>query len=99
MALGVAACGDDEESSSADAGATTTAAEAPAESGDASVSFTDPADGTTTGDSVTAKVDLAGFEIDAEQVGMASEAGHGHLHFSLDDGEYDYPKYSGANGE
>jgi hypothetical protein len=95
-ALGVAACGDDDDTSStAASSATSTSADA---SG-ASVSFTEPADGATTGDTVTAEVDVQGFEIDAKEVGMANEEGHGHLHFSLDEGKYDYPKYSGPNGE
>jgi hypothetical protein len=91
-ALGVAACGDDDEGDATTAASETTSQEA-------SVSFVDPMDGATTEDTVAAEVDLQGFEIDTEQVGKASEEGHGHLHFSLDGGEYDYPKYSGANGE
>ena len=27
------------------------------------------------------------------------KANMGHLHFSMDKGKYDYPKYSGANGK
>jgi hypothetical protein len=91
-ALGVAACGDDDDGDATTAAAQTTSEEA-------SVSFVEPMDGATTEDSVTAEVDLQGFEIDAEHVGKASKEGTGHLHFSLDGGEYDYPKYSGANGE
>ena len=98
-ALGVAACGDDDETTDAASSGTESSATAAPDAGDASVSFVEPAEGATTGDSVTAEVDLQGFEIDPKAVGMGNEEGHGHLHFSLDGGEYDYPKYSGANGE
>jgi hypothetical protein len=86
-ALGVAACGDDDddESSSAES--------------QPSVSFVSPAEGEVTADEVTAEVELDGFEIDALGVGKASEPNKGHLHFSLDGGKFDEPKYSGANGE
>lgn len=77
-ALGVAACGGDDERS---------------------VSFVEPMDGSTTGTTVTADVELSEFQIDPENVGKANEEGTGHLHFSMDGGKYDYPKYSGANGE
>jgi len=89
-ALGLAACGggDDE-----DEGTTTAATEG------ASVSFTEPTDGATTASTVTADVEVSGFEIDAAAVGKANEEGKGHLHFSMDGGKYDYPKYSGANGK
>ena len=86
-ALGVAACGDDDEdeSSSADSGP--------------KVSFVSPVDGEMASDSVTAEVELEDFQIDAVGVGKAAEEGKGHLHFSLDGGKFDKPKYSGANGE
>jgi hypothetical protein len=31
-------------------------------------------------------------------VGMAPVPGVGHLHFMLDGGKFDYPRYSGPNG-
>ena len=86
-ALGIAACGDDDDD---DGGS--------AES-QASVSFVSPTEGEMTTDEVTAEVELDGFEIDAVGVGKANEPNKGHLHFSLDGGEYDTPKYSGANGD
>ena len=61
--------------------------------------FISPTDGAMTGDSVTAEVTLDGFEIDAVGVGKANEPNKGHLHFSLDGGKFDDPKYSGANGD
>ena len=87
-ALGLAACGDDDED-------TTTAAE----TSEATVAFVSPEDGATAGDPVTAEVQLENFEIDPAAVGMGNAEGTGHLHFSLDGGKFDHPKYSGANGE
>ena len=86
-ALGVAACGDDDDD---DGGS--------AES-EPSVTFVSPADGDTTGGTVTAEVDLEEFQIDAANVGMANSPNTGHLHFSLDGGKFDTPKYSGENGK
>ena len=86
-ALGIAACGDDDDDDSGSADSQPT------------VSFVSPGEGDTTGDSVTAEVELDGFEIDALNVGKVNEPDKGHLHFSLDGGKYDHPKYSGANGE
>jgi hypothetical protein len=98
VSLGAAACGgDDDDNGSASAPATTTTAATG--SGGASVSFVEPLDGATTGDTVTAKVQLEGFQIDAADVGGAPQEGSGHLHFSMDGGEFDTPKYSGANGK
>jgi plastocyanin len=85
-AFGVAACGDDDDDSSTSAD-------------EASVSFVEPMDGATTGSDVTAEVKVEGFTLDAKDVGGPNRKGQGHLHFSLDDGKYDYAKYSGANGE
>jgi hypothetical protein len=96
-AFGVAACGDDDDDESASAGTTT---ETTAYSADeASVKFVEPTDGAAVGDPVTAEVELEGFAINADQVGMDNVEGEGHLHFSMDGGKYDTPKYSGANGE
>ncbi len=97
-AFGVAACGDDDEDNSGEAAEAAATADESA-GGEATVSFVEPSGGSTVGDRVTAEVELDGFEIDADEVGMANKDGHGHLHFSLDGGEFDYPKYSGANGE
>jgi hypothetical protein len=87
LVLGIAACGDDDDDDSG--------------SGDSgpSVTVVSPTDGETTGSTVTAEVDLEGFQIDAMNVGMANSPNTGHLHFSLDGGKFDTPKYSGANGE
>jgi hypothetical protein len=65
----------------------------------AKVSFVKPRNGSTVGPVVVAKVKLANFKLAPGQVGKAAKQGQGHLHFSLDNGKYDYPKYSGANGK
>ena len=66
---------------------------------DAQVSFTAPEDGATTPGTVTAKVDVSGIKLSPDAVSKAAAKGQGHLHFSMDEGKYDLPKHSGANGE
>jgi len=51
------------------------------------------------GNKVVLTANLANFTIDAKDVGMKNMAGMGHLHFQVDGGKYDYPKYSGPNGQ
>src|SRR5688572_21682796 len=89
MGLGLAACGDDDESAAAKDG------------GDSmpKVTFTSPGEGDSIGSKFTAKIDASGFELDAKQVGKKAVDGRGHLHFSLDGGKFDSAKYSGANGK
>jgi len=65
----------------------------------AKVSFVEPKKGSAVAGDVTAKVKLTGFTLDPNAVGKKPEKGHGHLHFSMDDGKFDQPKYSGANGK
>ncbi len=64
-----------------------------------SVSFSSPRANAKTGSTVTFAVKLSGFKLSAKGVGMKPKAGQGHLHFSMDDGRYDRPRYSGANGK
>ena len=64
-----------------------------------SVGFVTPEEGATTKPEVTFTVELRNFEIDANDVGDMKETHKGHLHFSMDNGQYDYPEYSGANGK
>jgi hypothetical protein len=64
-----------------------------------SVSFTSPMHGAKTTSTVTFKVKLAKFAICATCVGKANKANTGHLHFAMDGGKLDHPKYSGANGK
>jgi hypothetical protein len=65
----------------------------------AKVSFVSPTKGSTQSSTVTAKVKLAGFTLSPKTVGKKPKQGQGHLHFSIDDGKYDQPKYSGKNGQ
>ena len=66
--------------------------------GKPAVKFVKPAPNGTTGSTVTARVALTNFVLDPKHVGAKSAANHGHLHFQLDGGKFDYAKYSGANG-
>ena len=64
-----------------------------------SVRVTSPSSSATTGSTVAFKVKLRNFTLDAKHVGMKKMANRGHLHFAMDKGKYDYPRYSGANGK
>lgn len=98
--LPLGACGSDKKSSS-NASTTPTTTSTPKTVGapGATVSFVSPKGGATGGSTVNAKVKLANFELAPGQVGKGAKQGQGHLHFLLDNGKYDYPKYSGANGK
>jgi hypothetical protein len=61
--------------------------------------FVTPKASAKTSSTVSVNVKLKNFAIDAKNVGKMNKAGRGHLHFSLDNGKFDYPKYSGANGK
>jgi len=52
-----------------------------------------------TGNKVVVTVKTTNFTIDVKDVGKKPIAGKGHFHFSMDNGKYDHPKYSGANGK
>lgn len=62
------------------------------------VRFVSPKNGAKTGSTTTFKVALKGFHISPKTVGQAPRPGQGHLHFTMDGGKFDYPKYSGNNG-
>jgi len=62
------------------------------------VAFVSPATGTTVSTPVNFTVKLTNFTIDKKDVGKKPIAGKGHLHFAMDKGKFDFPKYSGANG-
>ena len=64
--------------------------------GSPTVTFAPPQVHSTT---ATFHVRLKNFTIDPQDVGKQPIAGKGHLHFSMDGGKYDFPKYSGANGK
>jgi hypothetical protein len=65
----------------------------------AKVSFVSPKDDASTSGTVTAKVDVSGIKLAPQSVGKPAKVGEGHLHFSMDEGKFDQPKYSGANGK
>ena len=97
-ALAVAGCGGDDNNDSSKT--TSTAKESGAvKAPGATVKITTPSDGSTTGRKVTAHVTLSNFQLAPAQVGKKAVAGQGHLHFALDGGKFDFPKYSGANGK
>jgi hypothetical protein len=64
-----------------------------------SVHFVTPKMAATTGSTVKATVKLANFTLDPQDVGKRDKPHKGHLHFQMDGGKFDYPKYSGANGQ
>lgn len=63
----------------------------------AKVTFVKPKRGATTGSTVVAKVKVRGFKLVPEKVGKPSKQGQGLLHFSMDNGKFDRPKYSRAS--
>jgi hypothetical protein len=65
----------------------------------AKVSFVSPAKGASVSGPVKVKVKISGFTLDPKAVGTKPVQGHGHLHFAMDEGKFDHPKYSGANGK
>lgn len=65
----------------------------------ANVTFVAPKDGSTQGTTVAAHVKVTKFTLSPATVGKPAQAGQGHLHFAMDNGKFDYPKYSGANGQ
>ncbi len=94
--MALAGCGGDDGQEQS---ATPEATPAEAEATQAKVTFASPATGETVTGPVRAQVDLENFDIDAESVGKPPETGTGHLHFTMDGGKFDKPRYSGANGE
>jgi hypothetical protein len=63
------------------------------------VRFVTPRAGSTTGSTVVVRVALQHFTLDPKDVGKQPIPGKGHLHFQMDGGKYDFPRYSGANGQ
>ncbi len=55
-----------------------------------SISILEPADGATVGATVALRVDIGGFVIDAEAVGLASVPGRGHYHVTVDGTTIDF---------
>ncbi len=96
-AVAVCACGSSKKSKSA---ATTPAPQTQKIKGPkVGVAFKKPKPNAKVGPKFSASVTLSNFKLDAKDVGKAPQPGKGHLHFSLDGGKFDFPKYSGANGK
>jgi hypothetical protein len=100
-AVPLTGCGSDkkEKSNASSAPATTTTQAQKTGAPGAKAEFVTPKSGATSGSTVKAKVKLTGFTLAPQAVGKAPMQGEGHLHFSMDGGKYDHPKYSGANGQ
>jgi hypothetical protein len=65
----------------------------------ATVGFITPGIGALEHGPVRVRVRVRGFVLDGTALGKTAAAGHGHLHFTLDNGAYDRPTYSGTDGE
>ena len=99
-ALVAAGCGSSKKSSSASTTTSTTATQAKQVGAPgANVAFVKPKAGSTSGSTVSVKVKVTGFKFAPKAVGQPAKQGEGHLHFALDGGKFDHPKYSGANGQ
>ncbi len=55
-----------------------------------SISILEPADGATVGATVALRVDIGGFTIDPEAIGLANVAGRGHYHVTVDGTTIDF---------
>jgi hypothetical protein len=97
LAVGAAGCGSSSKNSSSSGGST---APQQIKGPKVGVSFVKPKPNSSAkGGKVTASVKLKNFKLDPKAVGKPPQPGHGHLHFSLDNGKFDFPRYSGANGK
>jgi hypothetical protein len=92
----VSGCGEKKDSTSSSASPTSEQKPAAPTS---AVAFVKPKDGAKVGSTLLCKVKLTNFTIDPKAVGQSPEPGRGHLHFSIDNGKFDHPRYSGANGK
>jgi hypothetical protein len=92
---GAAGCGNDNTSSATHRMSVRRGLGAPG----AKVRFVAPTEAQTVGSTVVVRVRLEHFRLAPSKVGQAARRGEGHLHFSMDQGKFDHPKYSGANGD
>ena len=63
------------------------------------VAFTGPKPNAKVKRKFTVKVKVTNFKLAPKAVGKAPQPGKGHIHFSLDGGKYDFPRYSAPNGK
>src|SRR4051794_29414653 len=94
LALSAAGCGSDDSSTSAQSPSQTQQAAGPKPT----IKFVTPKNEATLNGAVKATVALTNFKIAPNAVGQAPRPGEGHLHFKMDEGKFDFPKYSGKNG-
>lgn len=106
LGLMVAGCGSSSSTSSTSSTKSTsskpskpTPASKPVGAPGAKVVFVSPKSGSTGGPAVKVVVKVTGFALSPQTVGKAAKKGQGHLHFSMDEGKFDQPKYSGPNGQ
>jgi hypothetical protein len=64
----------------------------------ARVSFVSPTTGSLVPTSLTARVAVRGFTLVRPRRGAKPREGYGHLHFILDHGRFDQPRFSGPSG-
>ena len=95
LAIAIAGCGSDDKSDSS--AQSTTPAEQSA-GPKPTVKFLTPKNESSQSGTVKATVKLTNFQIAPQAVGQAPRPGQGHLHFKMDEGKFDFPKYSGPNG-
>jgi hypothetical protein len=98
VALSLAACGSDKKKSSS-ASTKPVPTQQKVKGPKIGVAFKKPKPNSKVGSKFTAVVKLSNFKLDPKDVGKKPKLGKGHLHFSLDGGKFDFPKYSGANGK
>ena len=99
VAVGATGCGSSSKSSSS-ASTTPKATQQQIKGPKIGVAFVKPKPGSKAkGGTVVATVKLKNFTLDPKAVGKPPQPGKGHLHFSMDKGKFDFPKYSGANGK
>jgi hypothetical protein len=91
----LAGCGEKKDTTESSASTATDTAAAPK----SDVAFVTPKNGAAVSGALICKVKLTNFTIDPKAVGQSPQPGRGHLHFSVDGGKYDFPKFSGANGK
>jgi hypothetical protein len=98
-AVAVAGCGSSSKSSSSSGSTKPKPTKQKLSAPKIGVAFKSPKPNAKTGKTVTAVVTLTNFKLDPQDVGKAPKPGKGHLHFTMDGGKFDFPKYSGVNGK
>jgi hypothetical protein len=97
LAAGAALLGCGSSSKTSSSASQSTTANNPASPPKPTVKLVTPKAGERTAATITARVSLTHFQIAPGAVGQAPRPGQGHLHFKMDEGKLDYPKYAGKN--